>query len=91
MKALISPNEVFEFTYIESYVDGQPKEITLVGERIVDFSEEEFEVVPPLFWIDCPQNVASNPNLGWYYKDNSFHEIPTSATPPDAVAFPLPE
>lgn len=62
--ALISPNE-----FIYSY-DG-----TLIGERIAEVSQKKFEVAPPLYWIECANEVNSQ---DWYFQTetNSCQLIP---------------
>ena len=52
--ALISPNEL-----IYSY-DG-----TLIGERIAEVAQTTFEVAPPLYWIECANEVDS---MYWYFQ-----------------------
>ena len=53
MKALISPNEVFES-----------------GIRVaqVEADDKVFPVAPPMFWIDCPEDVTPQ----WTYVDGDF-------------------
>jgi hypothetical protein len=52
--ALISPNEL-----VYSY-DG-----TLIGERIAEVELQPFGVAPPLYWIECQDNVNANE---WYFQ-----------------------
>lgn len=52
--ALISPNEL-----VYSY-DG-----TLIGERIAECSQNTFPIAPPLYWIECADDVNSNQ---WYFQ-----------------------
>ena len=47
-KALISPNEKV-YDYKGNYL----------GERIAEVSDNEFPVAPPLYWIDCDNNVTA--------------------------------
>lgn len=62
MKALISPNElVYDY------------EGTLLGERVAQVQETEFEVAPPLFWTDCPNDCMADQ---WYYAEGGVHPIP---------------
>jgi hypothetical protein len=53
MKALISPNE--------KVTDYQGN----VGERVAQVEQNTFEVAPPLFWIDCPDDCVAD--VWWYY------------------------
>jgi hypothetical protein len=55
MKALISPNE--------QRTDYQG----IVGARIAQVEQTTFEVAPPLFWVDCPENCVAD--VWWYYQD----------------------
>jgi hypothetical protein len=52
MKALISPNEK---VYLP---DGA------IGERVAWVCEAEYPSAPPLFWVDCADDVV--PDI-WYY------------------------
>ena len=47
-KALISPME-----FIYDY-NGN-----LLGERIAEVSQDSFPIAPPLFWIDCSDEVTA--------------------------------
>lgn len=68
MKALISPNE---FIYT---ANG-----SILGSRIAQTSSNIFEVAPPLFWVNCPDDCVS---YSYYYSDGQFYAIP-SETPPE--------
>ena len=47
--ALISPEEkVYKY-------DG-----TLLGERVAEVSDTPFEVAPPLFWVECADDVLAD-------------------------------
>ena len=59
-KALISPNELIYDT------NGN-----LLGERIAEVSQNSFPVAPPLYWIDCADEV----NSSTYYFD-TYTELP---------------
>lgn len=66
MKALISPEE--------KRTDYQGN----VGERIAQVEQASFEVAPPLFWVDCPDNCVAD--VWWYY--NGVCEVmPEPPTP----------
>jgi hypothetical protein len=62
MKALISPNELI---YISE---------NRYGQRIAEVVDDEniFDVAPPLFWIDCPQNCNER---NFAYLDGKFFHI----------------
>lgn len=47
MKALISPLEILKF------IDGS------TGTRVAQVTEEDFPVAAPLFWVECPDEVAA--------------------------------
>jgi len=68
MKALISPNEV-RYDYLGN-----------AGIRVADVSVNGFEVAPPLYWIDCPDNCV--PDLWWIYQNN-LEEIPQPPIEPE--------
>jgi hypothetical protein len=69
MKALISPNEK-----VYSY-DG-----TYLGDRVaqVEPDDQIFEVAPPLFWLDCANDVKQDQ----FYYDESSHLIIKIPQPP---------
>lgn len=52
-KALISPNEKV-----------RDNEGNVIGSRIAETKETTFEVAPPLFWADCPDECETDT---WYY------------------------
>lgn len=73
MKALISPNEIFNYSYISSWneVNGvwEPVYSQILNcQRVaqVEPDNKTFPVAEPLFWIDCPDNCVADQ---WYYKD----------------------
>jgi len=74
MKALISPNE--EIKYISSYDNQEPvykiedlKPIyTVIGKRVCEVAENEFEVALPLFWVDCNNDVTADSH---YYDETT--------------------
>ena len=53
MKALISPDQK-----VYSYTGA------LIGERVAEVSAADFPVAPPLFWVDCSDQVVADQ---WYY------------------------
>lgn len=64
MKALISPNE--------PVID--PNTGIIIGQRIAEVSEIAFEVAPPLFWMDCANDVRADQ---WYYDPTTQQIDPT--------------
>ena len=68
MKALISPQEI-----VYKY-DG-----TLLGQRVAHVSENSFDIAPPLFWVDCADDVVAD---HFYYDPETqtiqvlFNKIP---------------
>jgi hypothetical protein len=56
MKALISSNEKIYNSNNE-----------IIGSRIAEVCENEFEVHEDLFWVDCGSNIIANQ---WYYSLN---------------------
>lgn len=65
--ALISPNEP-----VYSY-DG-----SLLGERVAQVSDTTFPIAPPLFWVDCADDVVADQ---WYY-DSVTQQILLVPLPP---------
>ena len=59
-KALISPDEP------RTDNDGNQ------GFRVAHVVDEPYDVAPPLFWIDCPDNVV---NDVWVYVDGELVDI----------------
>jgi hypothetical protein len=88
MKALINPNE--EVKYISSWDEQDPANTilgernpiyTVVGKRICEVAENEFEVASPLFWIDCNNDITADSH---YYDEisKSFVVKPTDVERP---------
>lgn len=48
--------------------------------RIAQVSPEDFPIAPPLFWVDCPEDITTE----WTYDDSGFQEpvVPEVVTPP---------
>lgn len=82
-KALISPNELI--TYTSGWTDQVPPQpiYTTVpnGERVAEVSENPFEVAPPLYWVDCADNIVADQ---FYYDSvlNTFVIVPDPAPQP---------
>lgn len=66
MKALISPNE--------KVTDP----LGNVGERVAQVQHMSFEVSPPLFWVDCPNDCVADQ---WWYYNGSCQPIPQAPEP----------
>jgi hypothetical protein len=71
-KALISPNES-PIQYISSWTEtNQPIYSTYPNScRVAEVTQTEFEVAPPLFWVDCDDSVVADQ----FYFDTVTNEI----------------
>jgi len=82
MKALISPNE--QALVLTDFYDDMVNDEGIIesinigrgviipnGVRIAEISENQFEVAPPLFWVNCNTSVNAND----YYYDTSDNSI----------------
>jgi hypothetical protein len=85
--ALISPNE--QVQYISSWEPsntGFTPVYTVIpnSERVAEVSDTSFEVAPPLFWVDCADNVIADV---FYYDSVSqaIIQTPEPAPIPDVV------
>jgi len=83
--ALISPTE--EVTYISAWELAGNTYVpvyTTIGERVAEVLEQIFEVAPPLFWVECSDNVAAE---GFYYDsaDSQVKIVPDPAPQPEPV------
>jgi len=76
--ALISPNE--QVFYISAW-DSQIPVYTVLGQRIAEVADAQFEVALPLFWLECSDDV----NAMDYYYDNTIQLIPASPPKPEPV------
>lgn len=62
-KAIISPNES-SIQYVSGWTETIP--VTPIYStyanscRVAETCETEFEIAPPLFWVDCADNVISD-------------------------------
>lgn len=63
--ALISPNES-----VYSY-DG-----SFLGQRVADVKKTSFEIAPPLFWVECADDVVPDQ---FYYSDGNIISVPIPA------------
>lgn len=73
MKALISPNESFTWTWISSWVQEDDKWIPVTSEILncqrvaeVEPDNKVFGVAAPLHWVNCPDNCVADQ---WYFKN----------------------
>lgn len=85
-QALISPNE--QVAYISDWILDKPIQpvFTIIPDaaRVVEITEQPFEVASPLFWKICPNDCQSD---FWYYNISigQFKPIPSSAPMPQPV------
>ena len=82
MKALISPIEVSTIRYVVAWVDDEPQYETIENcLRVAEVEPDDkvFEVAPPLYWINCPEECKADL---WYYKDG-LHKKPEDAPNPN--------
>lgn len=72
MKALISPEE-------NAYSwSGQ-----VLGARVAEVSISEFPVAPPLFWMECADDVTAE---GYYYDRDAEVILPKPLSPEEELA-----
>lgn len=82
-KALISPNETV--SCVSGWTPKYPYQpiFTVIpnAERVAEVISSTFEVAPPLYWVDCADNVAADQ---WYYDsvELNFVVIPDPVPPP---------
>jgi hypothetical protein len=75
-KALIDPNAVV-FALTSWVYDQTTQKYTPVfteipnSDRVAEVQETDFPVSPPLFWVDCEDDVVADK---WYY-DNATQQI----------------
>jgi len=74
--ALISPNE--QVSYISAW-DGQTPVFTVIGQRVAQVENNQFEVAPPLFWLECADDVTA---IGFYYSQISLAIVQIPESPP---------
>jgi len=84
MKALISPNESFNLTWISSWDGTEPVYSEILNcQRVAEVELSPFEVAQPLFWVDCPDDCKADQ---WYFKDGAVYIKPTDASKPEGNA-----
>jgi hypothetical protein len=97
MKALISPNEIFTWSWISSWQEQVVNNVTiwepiyseiLNCQRVaqVESDDKIFPVYHTLIWIDCPEDCVADE---WYFKDNQVQpkpqDEPRPATPVEVL------
>lgn len=82
MKALISPNESFNLSWISSWDEDTPIGSEILNcQRVAEVQPDDkiFEVAQPLFWLNCPDNCKADT---WYYKDGAVYIKPENQPKP---------
>lgn len=91
MKALISP--IDNAQYISEYSDigndlYQPIFSNIPnGQRVVDVSENEFDVAEPLFWVDCDNSTT--PMTHYYDSSDLTVKLISDLQPEDPSIIPV--
>jgi len=81
MKALISPNESFNLTWISGWDGDTPVYSEILNcQRVAEVEPEVFEVAPPLYWVDCPEDCKTDQ---WYFKDGQVFIKPQDTPKPE--------
>jgi hypothetical protein len=55
-----------------------PNEPVLTGYRVAEVRDDTFEVAPPLFWVECSDDVVADQ----FYYDTATQTIIAKPTPP---------
>jgi hypothetical protein len=85
--ALISPKETV--SYVSGWTGIRPQQpiVTTIAnaERVAETATEFFEVAPPLFWVDCADDIVADE---WYYNGvtQQFSVIPPDEPQPQPVS-----
>lgn len=95
MKALISPNETFNYSWISSWSKNQQDQWVptyseiLNCQRVAEVQPDNkiFEIAPPLHWVDCPEDCVADQ---WYFKDGQCFVKPQDAPMPPTPVEVLP-
>ena len=85
MKALISPNESFNLSWISSWDNDIPVYSEILDcQRVAEVEPDNkiFDVAPPLHWIDCPDDCKADE---WYFKDGQCFIKPQDAPKPEGA------
>lgn len=62
-----------------------PNEVLGNGVRVAEVAQQEFEVAPPLFWVNCPDDAHAD----MIYVDGQFVEPePESISEPEPTPTP---
>jgi hypothetical protein len=88
MKALVSPNEIFNYSWVSNWFkNDQDKWEPIYSiiencERIaqVELDNNVFEVALPLHWVDCPNDCLADL---WYFKNNQLYLKPQDVEQPE--------
>jgi hypothetical protein len=83
MKALISPNEAFNLTWISGWDGDTPVYSEILNcQRVAEVEPDNktFEVAPPLHWVDCPDDCKADQ---WYFKDGACYIKPQDVPKPE--------
>jgi hypothetical protein len=86
MKALISPNESFNLSWISSWNKEGSIWIPIYSEildcqRVAEVKPDDkvFDVASPLHWVSCPDDCKADE---WYFKDGQVYIKPTDVEKP---------
>jgi hypothetical protein len=83
MKALVSPNESFNLTWISAWEDDTPVYSEILDcQRVaeVELDDKTFEVAPRLHWVDCSDDCIADQ---WYFKDGQCFIKPQDTPKPE--------
>ena len=87
-QALISPNEE-PIKYISGWTQDDPPQpiytVILNSCRVAEVMDQTFEIAPPLFWVECEDNVKADQ---WYYdtENQTIDIIPLPPTQPSSLS-----
>jgi hypothetical protein len=80
--ALVSPNEIPQ--YVSSWINYNTPVYSTVADaaRIAEVATSEFPIAPPLFWVECDDEVVADQ---WYYQTttSSILAMPEPAPRPE--------
>lgn len=83
MKALICPNQIFDYKWVSSWNGDTPvysEILNCLRVAQVEPDNQIFSVAEPLFWIDCPDNCRADE---WYFKDGQVQIKPQDVKKPE--------
>jgi hypothetical protein len=86
MKALISPNENFDISWVSSWSKNEQDQWVanysqiFDCQRIAEVELQSFDVAEPLFWVDCSDDCKADE---WYYKDGQCYIKPQDEPQPE--------